>query len=175
MSNFGLCDTCVSYFSDFLAHKMRTIMWNWNTFVMRQLNSEQDRDRKGRGWKLLHALLSHCCGWISVSVSPDSGSSPRHAPSSASLCVVNKGWPLRQQKSTRWLHVFESEHVFVWCAGRFFWWLMEILPPIIVHLVPWYHSAPPHLLPTLLICIQMTFLSSRLHHSPVMNEPPSFT
>lgn len=42
----------------------------------------------------------------------------------------------------------------------------NVLPPIIVHLVPWYHRAPPPHFP--LICIQMTFLSGCLHRSSVM-------
>lgn len=98
------------------------------------------------------------------------GSSLRHAPPAPSLSV----WFMKSDLSDSRNLSVNFIHVFVWDAGKLFLVAYgNVLPPIIVHLVKWYHSPPPTHSP--LICIQMTFLSGRLHHSPAMNEPPSFT
>lgn len=93
-----------------------------------------------------HFLVSHCRSCISLLLSLSlqtraacGGTSP-----SVSLCVVNEVWPLRQQKSTRQLYKFhissESEHVCVVHWNIFLVAYGNIIPPMILHLVPWYHS-----------------------------------
>lgn len=181
MSNFGRCDTHVSYFSDSLSHERRPIRWNWNTFVMRQLNPKQDRDQKERGWKLRSTLsafsllrLNLC---LCLSLSLQTRAACPGAPPAPSPSV----WLMRSDLSDsrnpsadfiRSLFPANPSMCLFGALGDFSVAYGNVLPPIIVHLVPWYHPPPSH---SPLICIQMTFLSGRLHHNPVMNEPPSFT
>lgn len=102
------CGTSASNFSDSLSHRMRPIRWNWNTFIMRQLNSKQDRDQKERGWKLRSTLSAFSLLWLNLCLrlclSKLRATCWGTPPRSVSLCVVNEVWPLRQQKSIRQLH-----------------------------------------------------------------------
>lgn len=136
------CGTSASNFSDSLSHRMRLIRWNWNTFIMRQLNSKQDRDQKERGWKLRSTLSAFSLLWLNLCLrlclSKLRAARWGTPPSSVSLSVVHEVWPLRQQKSICQLHTCV-------CLGRWEIFLVaygNVLPPIIVHLVAWYHSSP---------------------------------